>query len=99
MAITPSALATYASFAAVPKFTRKITFTPDAVVAPTPVTQTVTIAGLQTGLVTLVEMPEITGGLILLAAFCAAADTLSLVFWASTGDVTPASQPLYVVQI
>lgn len=99
MPVTATAIADYQGFSSLAKFSQKITAQPAAVVAPAAATQTFTVPGLKEGYITLVEMPDIETGLVKLQAWCAANDVLSITFQATAGDVTPASQAIYIMQL
>lgn len=90
----------YASFAGTPKFSVQLAIDPSNVPLGQVSVETFTVTGLKTGLLTLVEMPSIETGLVLVQGYCAANNVLTLVIWnPSTGAVNPASQTIYVVQI
>lgn len=90
----------YASFASVPKFSEQVVLDPSNVPAGQVSVETFAVPGLKTGLITLAEAPSLETGLVLVNAYCAANNVLTLVIWnPSVAAVNGASQTVYVVQI
>jgi len=81
------------------KFAQKITLQPGAVNANVVSTQTFTVKGLDADGLVVINASSIETGLILVNAFVASKDTLTLQLWNATGStITPASQSFSIYQ-